>query len=88
MLSGRGLPGTHDLPLGRKVLQSLSEINEGEGKTVELPIYDKSQYSGKGDRAKETKRIQGPLDLVIFEGKVLSAHSRSCLYSLYDGQAG
>lgn len=73
MLSGRGLPGTHDLPLGRQVLQSLREINAGKEKVVELPIYDKSQFGGKGDRARETKRVQGPLDLVIFEGQSHSA---------------
>lgn len=69
LLHGRGLPGTHDLPLGAEVLNALRHINSREGKVVQLPIYDKSQYGGLGDRSQETNEVKGPLDLVIFEGQ-------------------
>lgn len=69
LLDGRGLPGTHDVELGRRVLQELSDINsQGDGKTIHLPIYDKSKFAGLGDRSTETRPVNGPVDIVVFEG--------------------
>jgi len=72
LLHGRGLPGTHDLQLGYNVLSALKNINTDDSPaTVQLPIYDKSKHSGLGDRIQETREVQGPLDIVIFEGWML-----------------
>lgn len=71
LLSGRGQPGTHDLPLGQKILGELKAINDGgEQRTVEIPIFDKSLHDGKGDRSSETIRVSTPprLDVLLFEG--------------------
>ncbi|PWN23044.1 hypothetical protein BCV69DRAFT_245823 [Microstroma glucosiphilum] len=71
LLSGRGQPGTHDLPLGHKILGELKAINDGGGhRIVELPIFDKSLHDGKGDRSSETVRVSTPprLDVLLFEG--------------------
>ncbi|GME81149.1 unnamed protein product [Ambrosiozyma monospora] len=68
LLQGRGLPGTHDLDL---LKECLLEIQSGEN-SVEIPVYDKSLNSGKGDRLphKDWIRIEKDkkVDVLIFEG--------------------
>lgn len=61
----RGEPGTHDLELAKGVFQSLRDQRE-----TRIPSYDKSAFGGQGDRADEVswKKVDGPYDLVIFEG--------------------
>ena len=68
LLQQRGYPGTHDLSLGVNVLQALLSLKAGE--TAQIPVYDKSAYQGKGDRLPEAqwKNIEGPIDLILFEG--------------------
>lgn len=68
LLTGRGLPGTHDVALGRKLLKDLKVINERDDGTVHLPIFDKSLFGGEGDRSTEMVTVQAPLDVVLFEG--------------------
>lgn len=68
LLLGRGQPGTHDLVLAVDTLEKLAKINSNPQDTVHLPIYDKSAYSGKGDRSAHTTTVKGPVDVVIFEG--------------------
>lgn len=69
LLQGRGQPGTHDVPLGTRILNSLRQINEpGAEGTVSVPIFDKSLHSGQGDRIQQTTVINGPLDVIIMEG--------------------
>lgn len=78
LLEGRGQPGTHDIELGSKVLSALTAINEdsdGRSRTVSLPIFDKSQNDGRGDRSKKTVAVNAPLDLVLFEGWCLGFRS-------------
>ena len=78
MLSGRGQPGTHDLPLAVDCLRRLASINESPSSaTIELPVYDKSRFSGKGDRSESTTSVVGPIDVVIFEGWATGFHSIS-----------
>ncbi|KAJ7502942.1 P-loop containing nucleoside triphosphate hydrolase protein [Mycena galericulata] len=64
---GRGQPGTHDVPLGLQVLSQLKE-----GKTVEMPRFEKSLYDGEGDRlpvgSESAVVVVPPVDVVIFEG--------------------
>ena len=69
LLQGRGQPGTHDVPLGTKILDSLRRINEaGAEDTVSIPIFDKSLHSGEGDRIEQTTIVNRPLDVIIMEG--------------------
>ncbi|AEY95395.1 FACL123Cp [Eremothecium gossypii FDAG1] len=64
LLAGRGLPGTHDVPLLR---DTLARLRTGEGE-VELPQYDKAAHGGRGDRCAARVRVQLPVDVVILEG--------------------
>jgi D-glycerate 3-kinase len=73
LLQGRGQPGTHDIPLGNRVLRALTAINDApaEGpKEVKLPTFDKSAHAGEGDRAPPEAflAVTAPLDVVLFEG--------------------
>lgn len=68
LLHGRGQPGTHDIPLGHKCLEALANINNTSRGSTELPVYDKSKFNGKGDRSTEIVNVEGPIDIVIFEG--------------------
>ena len=74
LLQGRGLPGTHDIELGRSILEDLSIMGrknqDGEGEVVRIPVYDKSLHSGLGDRLPADKWtvIQPPVDVVVLEG--------------------
>lgn len=67
----RGYPGTHDVPLGRRVLEGLVAL--GAGETFRVPVYDKSAHGGRGDRAPEAafRSVHGPNHLVIVEGWML-----------------
>lgn len=73
MLQGRGPPGTHDVELGKKILESLVRScgrPKCDGQGVAIPSFDKSKFSGFGDRAPESdwQRVSSPVDVVIFEG--------------------
>lgn len=65
MLQGRGLPGSHDLALGSATLASLAR-----GEPTRIPRFDKSKFSGEGDRAPEGEweLVDGPVDVVLLEG--------------------
>lgn len=74
LFAGRGQPGTHDLELGMECLSALKRINES-GKSVKLPVFEKSLHDGQGDRSTETVDIEPPLDVVLFEGWMLGFSS-------------
>lgn len=76
LLHGRGQPGTHDIPLGHGCLEALAGINASRG-SAELPVYDKSKFSGKGDRSDEIVKVDAPIDIVIFEGWATGFYSIS-----------
>ncbi|KAJ9351234.1 hypothetical protein DTO027B9_6467 [Paecilomyces variotii] len=69
LLQHRGQPSTHDLALGEKVFASLKA-----NKPTAIPQYDKSAFSGQGDRVPESQweivngEGQEKIKLVIFEG--------------------
>ncbi|KAI1409580.1 P-loop containing nucleoside triphosphate hydrolase protein [Hypoxylon sp. FL1857] len=69
LLQVRGEPGTHDIGLARDFFAALCS-----GQPVKVPQYDKSAYSGKGDRVPESEweTVNGPgqpkIQVVIFEG--------------------
>lgn len=64
----RGYPGTHDVALGAATLDTLASLEPGN--TIPLPRYDKTAHEGKGDRAPREAWpiVEGPLDLIVFEG--------------------
>jgi D-glycerate 3-kinase len=74
LLQGRGLPGTHDIELGIKTLNSLSKVGrntiKGSTETVCILMYDKSSYTGLGDQVPMEKWevIQSLVDVIIVEG--------------------
>lgn len=64
LLATRGVPGTHDIALGAHLLQTLPRLRARE--TLRLPRFIKLA----DDRAAEADGplIEGPVDLLIFEG--------------------
>lgn len=58
----RGPPGTHDIDLG---LSLLDQIRQGNSPVI-VPRFDKSAFSGAGDRS--TPEIVTNIDIVLFEG--------------------
>lgn len=72
LLEYRGNAGSHDLPFSVETLTALNKLTK-EGVKMKLPRYDKSAYSGKGDRAdsKTWPEVEGPLVAVLFEGWML-----------------
>lgn len=66
LLRTRGVPGTHEVGLGLAVLDGLA----GEGETA-VPRFDKAA----DDRAPPASwpRIEGPVDVVLFEGWCVGA---------------
>lgn len=64
LLQTRGAPGTHDVELGRTIIERLCTLRAGE--IMALPKFDKSA----DDRQPPDKwlRVTGAVDLVIFEG--------------------
>jgi D-glycerate 3-kinase len=64
LLRTRGVPGTHDVHLGQQVLQRLKTLREGEA--LALPRFSKAA----DDRVpqQEWPQVQGPVDVVLFEG--------------------
>ncbi|NIQ98039.1 MAG: hypothetical protein GWN87_30710, partial [Desulfuromonadales bacterium] len=69
LLATRGVPGTHDPRLGLYLLEQLKVA--GEGDIVHLPVFDKAI----DDRLPPDRwrTVEGPLDLVIFEGWCIGA---------------
>ncbi|XVE88973.1 hypothetical protein DITRI_Ditri19aG0112600 [Diplodiscus trichospermus] len=72
LLELRGNAGSHDLPFSVETLTALSKLTK-EGMKMKLPRYDKSAYSGRGDRADPSTwpEVQGPLTVVLYEGWML-----------------
>ena len=73
LLTFRGNPGTHDLPLARETIKKLKSINVGLGHgqtTVALPRYNKKACNGRGDRLprEDWPSVSGPTDIVFLEG--------------------
>lgn len=69
LIQYRGQPSTHDLPLALSLFSDLQQ-----GKVTKIPIYDKSAYSGQGDRVPKEQWAEVNRDkkhetrVVIFEG--------------------
>jgi D-glycerate 3-kinase len=78
LLQGRGPPGTHDLAL---LSHTLLRLRNGPLPSplcpVHLPIFDRSQHRGFGDRSEESVRIDTPVDVFLLEGWSLGYTSLS-----------
>jgi D-glycerate 3-kinase len=70
LLATRGVPGTHDVELGVRVLDSLSRSG-----AIALPRFDKA----RDDRAPTTSWpvFEGPADVILFEGWCVGARPQS-----------
>ncbi|MDF2178649.1 hypothetical protein P2G88_10350 [Aliiglaciecola sp. CAU 1673] len=68
LLRTRGVPGTHDITLGLELIRRLRQ-----GHDLTLPRFDKAS----DDRRLEGEWLQGPVDLVIFEGWCLGASAQN-----------
>lgn len=62
LLRTRGVPGTHDVPLCRRVLSELARA--GAGESVAVPRFDKAV----DDRRPDSDTLEGRFDIVILEG--------------------
>ncbi|KNE64490.1 hypothetical protein AMAG_09505 [Allomyces macrogynus ATCC 38327] len=71
LLHGRGLPGTHDLPLLLFTLEQLATHWSHPTQTVAVPAYDKAAHSGAGDRSPTPHVVTTPCDVVILDGWML-----------------
>ncbi|XP_048603436.1 D-glycerate 3-kinase, chloroplastic isoform X2 [Brassica napus] len=71
-LQYRGNAGSHDLPFSVETIEALTKLTK-DGMKMKVPRYDKSAYSGRGDRADATTwpEVEGPLKVVLFEGWML-----------------
>lgn len=69
----RSVAGTHDTSLALDTLTGL--LHAGVGTEVALPRFDKAARGGAGDRlpAADWPVVEGPLDIVIFEGWCVGA---------------
>ncbi len=69
----RSVAGTHDTRLARATLESLVQAT-AETRTP-IPRFDKMARGGEGDRLPEAEWpvVEGPVDLVIFEGWFVGA---------------
>ena len=69
LIQHRGQPSTHDLPLILSVFSALRQ-----GKSSKIPVYDKSAFSGQGDRVLPddwftiNKKGDERIHIVLFEG--------------------
>ncbi|KAK5737146.1 hypothetical protein LTR17_006929 [Elasticomyces elasticus] len=70
LVQHRGQPSTHDIKLGVRLFEALANRETN----IKLPSYDKSAFSGSGDRRPESEWEtvnadgQPPVEVVVFEG--------------------
>lgn len=64
LLAVRGVPGTHDVALGARLLAELRRPGAHE-----LPVFDKA----RDDRREAGASFEGPADVVLFEGWCVGA---------------
>ena len=69
LLQTRGVPGTHDLPLGQATLQQLTDAELRP--RVAVPRFDKA-VDDRADSA-TWPTVQAPVDVVLFEGWCVGA---------------
>lgn len=73
LLQVRGVPGTHDLALGSKIIDSL--LNNNREQTLHVPRFDKSRDDRKPLTQWHVQTL--PVDIVILEGWCVGARAQS-----------
>jgi D-glycerate 3-kinase len=68
LFATRGVPGTHDVERGMAILDRLLA-----GKSADLPIFDKAT----DEPANAMRHVEGPVDIVLFEGWCVGASPQS-----------
>jgi len=68
LFATRGVPGTHDPAMGLAVIEAFRA-----GHDLELPRFDKSV----DDRSPEAEHVEGPLQVLLFEGWFVGAVPQS-----------
>jgi D-glycerate 3-kinase len=68
LFATRGVPGTHDVERGLAILDRLMA-----GKAADLPMFDKA----RDEPSAETRHVDGPVDVVLFEGWCVGAAPQS-----------
>jgi D-glycerate 3-kinase len=69
LFATRGVPGTHDVGLGQKVIESLGQPGE-----TAVPRFDKARDDRRPPE--QWGRVEGPLDVVLFEGWCVGAKAQ------------
>lgn len=66
-LQGYGMAGYHDIKLGKDTIEGLLWCDSPD-KSVMIPQFDQTLDNNRGDRVPidDYKKVQGPIDLVIF----------------------
>ena len=68
LFATRGVPGTHAPGLGMAIIEHVRA-----GRSFDMPRFDK----GVDDRAPQGERIEGPVDVLLFEGWCLAARPQA-----------
>ena len=68
LFATRGVPGTHDVERGMAILDRLMA-----GKSADVPVFDKA----RDERAGARRHVEGPVDVVLFEGWCVGAAPQS-----------
>lgn len=69
LLATRGVPGTHDVDLGIKLLKGLRKLKASQN--LKVPLFDKAIDDRL--RQEEWRQVTGPLDMILFEGWCVGA---------------
>ncbi|MCW8964421.1 MAG: hypothetical protein OQL16_11550 [Gammaproteobacteria bacterium] len=72
LLATRGLPGTHDVQVGIRLLE---QCLSGTKKQIKVPVFDKATDNPK--TKDQWPDIQLPVDIVLFEGWFIGARPES-----------
>jgi len=73
LLTTRGVPGTHDVEMGRQLLTELTSPNADH--QVAIPVFDKS-IDDRSSRS-DWRIVETPLDIILFEGWCVGAKPQS-----------
>jgi D-glycerate 3-kinase len=68
LFATRGVPGTHDVARGMAIFDRLLA-----GRPADLPQFDKA----RDDRSAEVRHVEGPVNVVLFEGWCVGAAPES-----------
>ena len=70
LLQTRGVPGTHDVPLGTRVFAALRKPG-----VVALPSFEKASDDRRPPE--QWPRVEGPMQVILFEGWCVGARAQS-----------